>query len=65
MVEKIRGIGTPVWYLMAKDEGHGFEEVQPRLPVHATIQFMRQYLLTPRRRLLRPRRDRVAGGTGP
>ena len=28
MVEQIRGSGGQVWYLLAKDEGHGFREAQ-------------------------------------
>ena len=46
MVQKIRGMGTPVWYLMAKDEGHGFAKKSNRdYQFYATIQFMKQYLL--------------------
>ena len=30
MVQKIRSVGTPVWYLMAKDEGHGFAKKSNR-----------------------------------
>jgi len=46
MVQKIRGVGTPVWYLMAKDEGHGFAKKSNRdYQFYATILFMKQYLL--------------------
>jgi dipeptidyl aminopeptidase/acylaminoacyl peptidase len=46
MVQKIRSVGTPVWYLMAKDEGHGFAKKSNRdYQFYATIQFMKQYLL--------------------
>jgi dipeptidyl aminopeptidase/acylaminoacyl peptidase len=46
MVQKIRGTGTPVWYLMAKDEGHGFAKKSNRdYQFYATVQFMKQYLL--------------------
>ncbi len=46
MVQKIRSIGTPVWYMMAKDEGHGFAKKANRdYQFDATIEFMRQYLL--------------------
>ncbi len=46
MVQKIRSIGTPVWYLMAKDEGHGFAKKANRdYQFYATIEFMKQYLL--------------------
>ena len=34
MVERVKQNSTPVWYLMAKDEGHGFaKKKQRRLPV--------------------------------
>ncbi len=46
MVQKIRAIGTPVWYMMAKDEGHGFAKKANRdYQFFATIEFMKQYLL--------------------
>jgi dipeptidyl aminopeptidase/acylaminoacyl peptidase len=46
MVQKIRSIGTPVWYMMAKDEGHGFAKKDNRdYQFYATIEFMKQYLL--------------------
>ncbi len=46
MVQKIRAIGTPVWYLMAKDEGHGFAKKSNRdYQFYATIEFMKKYLL--------------------
>jgi len=46
MVAKIRGSGTPVWYLMAKDEGHGFaKKVNRDYEFYATIQFMREFLI--------------------
>jgi dipeptidyl aminopeptidase/acylaminoacyl peptidase len=46
MVARIRKVGTPVWYLMAKDEGHGFAKKRNRdFEFYATILFIRQYLL--------------------
>ncbi len=46
MVQKIRGVGTPVWYLMAKDEGHGFAKKSNRdYQFYATVLFMKEYLL--------------------
>lgn len=46
MVQKIRGVGTPVWYLMAKDEGHGFSKKSNRdFQFYATIEFMKEFLL--------------------
>ena len=46
MVARIRKIGTPVWYLMAKDEGHGFAKKGNRdFEFYATVLFMREFLL--------------------
>jgi dipeptidyl aminopeptidase/acylaminoacyl peptidase len=46
MVARIRKIGTPVWYLMAKDEGHGFAKKSNRdFQFYATMLFMREFLL--------------------
>jgi len=46
MVAKIRQLGTPVWYLMAKDEGHGFAKKSNRdYQFYATVEFMRRFLL--------------------
>ncbi len=39
MVKAIRGNGGPVWYLMAKDEGHGFAKKK-----NADFQFLAQIL---------------------
>jgi len=37
---------TPVWYLMAKDEGHGFAKKRNiDFQLYATIAFVREYLL--------------------
>ena len=46
MVARIKQNGTPVWYLMAKDEGHGFRK-KPNVDFqfYATIMFVRQHLL--------------------
>ena len=47
MVAKVKQNGVPVWYLMAKDEGHGFAKKNNRdFQYYATIAFMRQFLLT-------------------
>lgn len=47
MVETIRrNGGTTVWYLEAKDEGHGFrKKANADYQFYATIQFVRQHLL--------------------
>ncbi|MGH9308147.1 MAG: S9 family peptidase [Vicinamibacterales bacterium] len=46
MVERVKQNGTPVWYLMAKDEGHGFAKKQNAdFQFYATVMFVRRYLL--------------------
>lgn len=46
MIAALRKNGTPAWYLMAKDEGHGFvKEKNSDFQFYATILFMKQYLL--------------------
>jgi dipeptidyl aminopeptidase/acylaminoacyl peptidase len=46
MVSALRENGIPVWYLMAKDEGHGFvKKKNSDFQFYATILFMNKYLL--------------------
>ena len=46
MVATLKKQGTPVWYLMAKDEGHGFAKKRNAdFQFYATVLFMREYLL--------------------
>lgn len=46
MVATVRKVGTPVWYLMAKDEGHGFNKKNNRdFEFYSTVLFMKEYLL--------------------
>lgn len=46
MVQLVRKNGTPVWYLMAKDEGHGFVKKSNRdFQFYATLLFTRANLL--------------------
>jgi len=46
MVEKLRGNGVPLWYLEAKDEGHGYSKKKNQdFQFYATIMFVKQYLL--------------------
>jgi dipeptidyl aminopeptidase/acylaminoacyl peptidase len=46
MVERVREHGTPVWYLMAKDEGHGFRKKENAdFQFYATILFSQHHLL--------------------
>ncbi len=46
MVANVRKHGTPVWYLMAKDEGHGFsKKPNTNFLLYAGVLFTREYLL--------------------
>jgi dipeptidyl aminopeptidase/acylaminoacyl peptidase len=46
IVEAVRKNGTPVWYLMAKDEGHGFAKRKNRdFLLYASVLFVKEYLL--------------------
>jgi dipeptidyl aminopeptidase/acylaminoacyl peptidase len=46
MAARVRKNGSPVWYLMARDEGHGFAK-KPNLDFqfYATVLFVKQFLL--------------------
>ncbi|HEV2729878.1 MAG TPA: prolyl oligopeptidase family serine peptidase [Terriglobales bacterium] len=46
MVSIVRQNGTPVWWLEAKDEGHGFRKKKNQdYQFYATVMFVREYLL--------------------
>jgi len=46
MVAALKAQGTPVWYLAAKDEGHGFaKKKNADFQFYATVLFVEQYLL--------------------
>ncbi len=46
MVETVRKNGSPVWYLEAKDEGHGFrKKANADYQFYATVLFVREHLL--------------------
>ena len=46
MVAALKGHGTTVWYLMAKDEGHGFrKKFNQDFQFYASIVFLEEYLL--------------------
>jgi dipeptidyl aminopeptidase/acylaminoacyl peptidase len=46
IVAALKRAGTPVWYLMAKDEGHGFRKKPNQdLQFYASVEFLREYLL--------------------
>ena len=46
MVSVVRKNGGPVWYLMAKDEGHGFQKKKNAdFQFYATVAFIKEFLL--------------------
>jgi len=46
MVDTVRKNGTPVWYLLANDEGHGFRKKKNRdYQFYATVMFVKEFLL--------------------
>jgi dipeptidyl aminopeptidase/acylaminoacyl peptidase len=46
MVQVVRQNGTPVWWLLGKDEGHGFAKKKNRdYQFYATVTFVKEYLL--------------------
>ncbi|WP_315784740.1 S9 family peptidase [Fischerella sp. JS2] len=46
IVETLRKNNVPVWYLMAKDEGHGFSKKKNiDFQFYATVMFVKEYLL--------------------
>lgn len=46
MVDVVRKNGTPVWWLLAKDEGHGFAKKKNRdFQFYATVEFVKEFLL--------------------
>lgn len=46
MAAAVRKSGTPLWFIVAKDEGHGFaRQANSGFLMHAWAFFMEQYLL--------------------
>jgi len=46
MVAALKQKGVPVWWLMAKDEGHGFaKKKNADFQFYATVRFVEEYLL--------------------
>jgi dipeptidyl aminopeptidase/acylaminoacyl peptidase len=46
MVDMVRKNGTTVWWLLAKDEGHGFRKKKNQdYQFYATVMFVKQYLV--------------------
>ena len=46
IVAAVRKNGSPVWYLLAKDEGHGFaKKKNADFLFYSTVMFIREFLL--------------------
>ena len=46
IVKALKEKSTPVWYLVGKDEGHGFaKKKNADFQFYSTVQFMREFLL--------------------
>ena len=46
IADALKKQGTPVWFLMAKDEGHGFRKKQNQdFQFYTTVEFLKEYLL--------------------
>ncbi len=46
IADALKKQGTPVWLLIAKDEGHGYRKKQNQdFQFYATVEFLREYLL--------------------
>lgn len=48
IVQRVRANGTPVWYLLADNEGHGFTRRDNQdYQFHLTVMFLRQVMGLP------------------
>ena len=48
IVEAVRRNGTPLWYVLATDEGHGFRKRRNAdYQFYLTVLFLEQYLTSP------------------
>ena len=46
IVEGLKREGSPVWYILAKDEGHGFQKkANQDYEFYSDVVFLQQYLL--------------------
>jgi dipeptidyl aminopeptidase/acylaminoacyl peptidase len=46
IADALKGQRTPVWLLIAKDEGHGYrKKVNQDFEFYATVEFLKEYLL--------------------
>jgi len=45
IVSAVKKTDTPVWYLLAKNEGHDFTQSTLDLQLYETVMFVNQFLL--------------------
>ena len=45
IVTAVKTTGTPVWYLLAKNEGHDFTQQTLNLQLYETVMFVNEFLL--------------------
>jgi dipeptidyl aminopeptidase/acylaminoacyl peptidase len=46
IVAALKKQGTPLWFLIGKDEGHGFrKKANQDFQFYATVEFLKEYLL--------------------
>jgi dipeptidyl aminopeptidase/acylaminoacyl peptidase len=45
MVQAVKKNGTPIWYLLAKSEGHDFSQKTLNYQLYETVLFAKQFLL--------------------
>jgi dipeptidyl aminopeptidase/acylaminoacyl peptidase len=45
IVAAVKKTGTPVWYLLAKNEGHDFTQRTLDLQLYETVMFVKEFLL--------------------
>ncbi len=45
IVKAVRKSGTPVWYILAKNEGHDFTQPTLDLQLYETVMFVKQFVL--------------------
>ena len=46
MVEAVKKSGTPIWFLLAKNEGHDFTQNTLNYDLYQTVLFVKEFLLT-------------------
>ena len=45
IAKAVKSTGTPVWYILAKNEGHDFTQATLDLQLYETVMFVRQFVL--------------------